>query len=328
MSPTTKSVYYNTQYGTLPTPTRANYTPNGWWTSATGGTEILEDTTVTNNANHSIFAHWIGKTYDVIFNANGGTCSTASKTVRYNETYGTLPTPVWPGHSFDGWYTAETGGTQRTESTVVSLTANEVLYAHWTVLNNAPNKPTITRSAGSTNYLTLKITGTDPDGNNLKYDVYKGGTKVGTTSTVASGASVTYKVEGLAEYTSYQFYVVAIDTHDASTQSDTVTLKTQCSGRGATGCNITSTTETCSTCGGDGMRTCNGRVDWVQEYDNYFTCPNCGKDRMLEYYAACNKCGKGEGPWYHNAGHCTACGHSTGYYAIGIATIRSEFRHS
>ena len=70
-------------------------------------------------------------TCTVSFDPNGGTVSTKSKTVTYNSTYGTLPTPTRAGYTFDGWYTAKTGGTQVTAKTVVTATANHTLYARW-----------------------------------------------------------------------------------------------------------------------------------------------------------------------------------------------------
>ncbi len=72
------------------------------------------------------------KSYTVTFNANGGSCSTASKTVTYNSTYGTLPTPTRTGYTFAGWYTASSGGTKITSSSVYTTSGNSTLYAHWT----------------------------------------------------------------------------------------------------------------------------------------------------------------------------------------------------
>ena len=67
----------------------------------------------------------------VTFNANGGTCGTASKTVTYNGKYGELPVPSYSGYIFKGWYTAVTGGTQITATTVVTTKSNQTLYAIW-----------------------------------------------------------------------------------------------------------------------------------------------------------------------------------------------------
>ena len=77
-------------------------------------------------------------TYTVSFNANGGSVSTSSKTVTNGSTYGTLPTPTRSNYTFDGWYTAQSGGSKITSSTSVNLTGNQTLYAHWSAVNNTP----------------------------------------------------------------------------------------------------------------------------------------------------------------------------------------------
>jgi len=42
----------------LPTPTRANYTFDGWYTAASGGTKVLPSTTHTTAGNVTLYAHW------------------------------------------------------------------------------------------------------------------------------------------------------------------------------------------------------------------------------------------------------------------------------
>lgn len=133
VSPTSKTVTKGSTYGTLPTPTRTGYTFDGWYTAASGGTKITSTTTVSITANQTLYAHWKANTYTVTFNANGGTTPTASKSVTYAGTYGTLPTPTRTGYTFDGWFTAASGGTKITSTTTVSITADQTLYAHWTI---------------------------------------------------------------------------------------------------------------------------------------------------------------------------------------------------
>lgn len=58
VTPATQTVTYGQTYGTLPTPVRSGYTFLGWFTSATGGTEITASTTVTQTADQTLFAHW------------------------------------------------------------------------------------------------------------------------------------------------------------------------------------------------------------------------------------------------------------------------------
>ena len=67
----------------------------------------------------------------VKFNANGGTCSTASKSVPLGGNYGVLPTPTKTGYTFTGWYTAETDGTRVYNYGSLVSNAGHTLYAHW-----------------------------------------------------------------------------------------------------------------------------------------------------------------------------------------------------
>jgi len=67
--------------------------------------------------------------YTVTFDANGGSCGTASKTVYSNGTYGDLPTATHTTSSFIGWFTA--GGTQVLPTTNVTNYADHTLYAHY-----------------------------------------------------------------------------------------------------------------------------------------------------------------------------------------------------
>ena len=71
--------------------------------------------------------------YTVNFNPNGGTVSPTSQTVTVGKTYGDLlPTPTRTGgYTFDGWYTAKTGGTKITSSSTVTTSVGDTLYAHW-----------------------------------------------------------------------------------------------------------------------------------------------------------------------------------------------------
>ncbi|MBR4260451.1 MAG: InlB B-repeat-containing protein, partial [Clostridia bacterium] len=82
--PTTKTVRYNEKYGELCTPTKTGYTFAGWYTEASGGTKIDENTTVTIRNNHTVYAHWTANTYVVTLDGNG---ATNSPTESINATY-------------------------------------------------------------------------------------------------------------------------------------------------------------------------------------------------------------------------------------------------
>ena len=66
----------------------------------------------------------------VTFNAQGGTSSESTRYVENGCAIGTLPIPVKPGYSFDGWFTLSEGGQQISASTIV--TSDITYFAHWT----------------------------------------------------------------------------------------------------------------------------------------------------------------------------------------------------
>ncbi len=218
-----KTVTFDSTYGTLPTPTRANYNFQGWFTAASGGTQVTASTKVTTSANHTLYAHWSAKTFTITFDSQGGS-AVSNKTVSYNGTYGTLTTPTRTGYTFQGWFTAKSGGTQVTASTKVTITANQTLYAQWkgapiTVKfdNNGGygNVPSQTYVVDST-YGSLPAGSTPPAGYAFAgwYTAKSGGTKI-TTSTKVSPAYMT-----LYAHYSPKGYTVSFNSQLGSSVAD------------------------------------------------------------------------------------------------------------
>ena len=134
-------------------PTRTGYSFQGYYTGTNGsGTKYYDNNgkSVRNwdkTSDTTLYAHWVTNGYQLIANANGGSMANLSgwsgnstrleKTVDYDEAYGTLPTPTRTGYTFDGWYTASSGGNPVSTSTkMTSSSWNEGekanIYAHWT----------------------------------------------------------------------------------------------------------------------------------------------------------------------------------------------------
>lgn len=190
----------NTTYGTLPTPTKTNARFDGWYTSETGGSKVTSTGTVSST--RILYAHWTdiytvnfnanggtnapdsftfyadddnvilptkipAKSFKVTFNANGGSCSTASRDIACtftkwntkqdgsgasyvaggsyiadmtatlyaqwtNNKVGALPSASKTGYSFNGWYSSSTGGSKISDSTIVA--GNTTYYAQWTAI--------------------------------------------------------------------------------------------------------------------------------------------------------------------------------------------------
>ncbi|MCD7746703.1 MAG: leucine-rich repeat protein [Lachnospiraceae bacterium] len=226
-STSSKTVTYASTYGTLPDSTRTGYTFSGWYTAASGGSEVTEDSTVSITAAQTLYAHWTVNTYTVTFNANGGSTSTSSKTVTYASTYGSLPEPTRTGYTFSGWYTAASGGSQVTASTTVSITAAQTLYAHWTaktytVTFNANGGSTLTTSTTVTyasTYGTLPTptrTGYTCSG---WYTAASGGSQVTASTTVSITAAQTLYAHWTA-----QTYTVSFNANGGSTSTSSKTV--------------------------------------------------------------------------------------------------------
>lgn len=332
----TKTVYYDETYGDLPTATRTGYTFAGWYTSSTGGTRVINTSTVTNSNAHTLYAHWTANQYTVTLNANGGSVSTSTITVTYDSTYGTLPKPSRSNYDFLGWYTATSGGTQVKSSTVVKITANQTLYAHWTSNNQSPNNPTISFISKTTNSITLKIFGTDPDNDKLTYDIYKKGAIDGSIDSVASGISTTYTSTGLSEYTSYSYYVIAKDSYGNTAQSENIKVRTYCSGKTYSSwetCNREKVN--CTNCNGVGESynpMCTHTFADMSLYDTEHQCLSCWEE-LGEYqryiceehnicYAdlpphGCSNCGEQDHYW------CKKCGGTGSTYKCSTHNVET-----
>ncbi len=150
-------VYSRKASVTLGTPTKTGYDFSKW--QITAGDSTLSGNKLTiGTTDTTIKAIYTAKKYTVTYNANGGTVSGTSKSVTYNAKYGTLPTPKRAGYSFLGWYTAKTGGSKITETTIVKITSNQTIYAQWketliTYEDLSKNYKCKNSSAGATPYI-------------------------------------------------------------------------------------------------------------------------------------------------------------------------------
>lgn len=119
---------------TSATPTRDGYNFVKWNTESDGsGTDYSPGGTYSADASVVLYAQWALKTYQVSFNANGGTGAPAAQT----KTHGTpltltSATPTWSGHTFVKWNTAANGtGTDYSPGGSYTANAAVILYAQW-----------------------------------------------------------------------------------------------------------------------------------------------------------------------------------------------------
>ncbi len=126
VSSNTITVPYNTAVGTLPTPTKANNTFDGWYQDSELTIPATSSTVLTADAD--FYAKWIPDV-TVTLNANGGQVSPNTITVGQGQPVGTLPTPTKANNTFDGWYQDSELTTPATSSTTVN--SDTVFYAKW-----------------------------------------------------------------------------------------------------------------------------------------------------------------------------------------------------
>ena len=150
------TVYYSDTYGELPTAAREGYTFDGWYTSASGGNKVEKSTKVSRSDSHTLYAHWRANKYTVSFDANGGSVSSTSSSVKFGSGYGELPVPTRANHGFAGWYTSKSGGNKITSETKVNIASNHTLYAHWDAnaytVTLDPNGGTVSQTTVSVKY--------------------------------------------------------------------------------------------------------------------------------------------------------------------------------
>lgn len=127
-----KQVTAGGTYGDLPTPTRSDYTFDGWYTAASGGTKVTSSTTVNLSSDQiTLYAHWIDP-YRATLDPNGGTVqgSTSPIQVEYRANIN-FPTATRSGYTFDGWYAKE-DGKKRENGGWINYGDEAYFYAHWT----------------------------------------------------------------------------------------------------------------------------------------------------------------------------------------------------
>lgn len=113
-------------------PTETGYTFGGWYTEA----ECLNafDFTAAVTADTTLYAKWALNTYNVTFDANGGTGTMAEQTASHNVAAELVENAFTrAGYNFAGWNTSADGtGTPYADGASVTLTAPLTLYAQWT----------------------------------------------------------------------------------------------------------------------------------------------------------------------------------------------------
>ena len=188
-----RSVQFGATYP-LPTISVTGYTFNGWFTAASGGTQVTSTTTLTNASHHTLYAQWTINQYTVTLNKGTGISAVSGAgTFNYNSIRN-IDATVSPGYTWTGWTGYANTSTKAYSFNLpaqnVTLTANATgnPYAVVYNCNNGGQTPPAatnhiygTASAVRTN--TCSKTGFTFNGWNTSSN--------GSGTTVGSGANIT-----------------------------------------------------------------------------------------------------------------------------------------
>ena len=186
---------YSTQYGSLPTPTRAGYTFGGWYTSTSYTTRFYASTLVTSN--YTLYAKWTANKYTITFSANGGSGTMSNISATYdNWVRVTTNAYTRRGYTFAGWLASGLGSNAKIwkNSTTTDLTSSLIIHDYAEI-----------RNCTDTNGATVKLTAQwTPITYTLKF-YSGGGTGSMTDRTATFDQNFTLVNDGTFKRTGYTF---------------------------------------------------------------------------------------------------------------------------
>ncbi|MFZ8892627.1 MAG: InlB B-repeat-containing protein, partial [Ilumatobacteraceae bacterium] len=112
---------------------KTGYTFGGWNSAANGsGTSYAAGASYEENAAVTLYAQWTANSLTVTYDSQSGSAVSDGSTTS-GGTLASLPTTSREGYTFDGWFTAASGGSQVATSSPHGQTADFTLYAQWTI---------------------------------------------------------------------------------------------------------------------------------------------------------------------------------------------------
>ena len=190
---------------TLPSDTYTGYSFDGWFTAASGGTLVgaAGSSYTIPSGGATLYAQWTANGSDTVaFSSDGGE-AVASMSGPDGSSI-TLPSDTYTGYSFDGWFTAASGGTLvgAAGSSYTIPSGGATLYAQWTA--NGSDTVAFSSDGGEA---VASMSGPDGSSITLPSDTYtgysfdgwftaaSGGTLVGAAGssyTIPSGGATLY----------------------------------------------------------------------------------------------------------------------------------------
>ncbi len=113
---------------------KTGYLFEGWYLDA-GFTQLYSldgSDAIMPTKDITLYAKWKAHSFNLLFDANGGTVSETSRLVLCDTAVGALPTPQRTGYTFNGWFTSE--GKQITADSKMATAEDVKVIAKWTII--------------------------------------------------------------------------------------------------------------------------------------------------------------------------------------------------
>jgi len=124
-------------------PARSGYSFDGWFKEA-ACTTVWDFSSDAVTGDITLYAKWtvntappMPATYTVTFDPNGGSGGGALTTGTDGRLSSLPANPIYTGYTFDGWYSARSGGERIAASTV--FRGDTTVYAHWSKIPSVPS---------------------------------------------------------------------------------------------------------------------------------------------------------------------------------------------
>jgi len=132
---------YAATLAAITAPTQPGFVFLGWFSAPTGGSPITVYSTIPS-VDATVYAQWGPiPTITITFDAQGGTPDGQTASLQTDDIYGNaislIQSPALAGYVFAGWFTTPNGdasGVQILDDTVVTVTTDQTLYAHWVAM--------------------------------------------------------------------------------------------------------------------------------------------------------------------------------------------------
>lgn len=137
VSTTSKSVTYQGNYGTLPTPTRDYYTFQGWYTSSSGGSKVDSYDSFNETNNITLYAQWSlnpEKGWVLESSVDTSTCDITQRSYTYTETKESTNSKEDGWETYTSWKWGDYGEWKVTTSKPSAQDGREIKeyeYTYW-----------------------------------------------------------------------------------------------------------------------------------------------------------------------------------------------------